>query len=107
MGALAVTKVVDQTYYSATLDGKATYAVPGTDPVLVPFCPRLWKCGGYAFRVYVEDQKEPGAGYDRYWIELKDPAGAVVAKASLPSPAATNAKVISGGNIQVPQPQGR
>ena len=107
MGALAVTKVVGQTYYSATLDGKATYSVPGTDPFLAPFCPGLWKCGGYSFRVYVEDQKEPGAGIDRYWIEVKDPAGASWPRRRCLAGAATNAKVISGGNIQVPQPQGR
>jgi hypothetical protein len=105
MGALAVTKVAGQTYYSATLDGKATYAVPITDPALAPFCPGVWKCGGYTFRAYVEDIKEPGAGNDRYWIEVKDPSGVVVAKASLPSGAAANAKTIVGGNIQVPQPQ--
>jgi hypothetical protein len=105
MGALAVTKVTGQTYYSATLDGKATYAVPSTDPALAPFCPGVWKCGGYSFRVYVEDRQEPGAGYDRYWIEVKDPSGVIVAKADIPAPAATNAVPIVGGNIQVPQPQ--
>jgi SdrD B-like domain/Bacterial Ig domain/Prealbumin-like fold domain len=105
MGALAVTKVANQTYYSATLDGKATYGVPITDPALAPFCPGVWKCGGYSFRAYVEDIKEPGAGSDRYWIEVKDPSGVVVAKASLPSGAGVNAKTIVGGNIQVPQPQ--
>ncbi len=105
MGALAVTKVTGQSYYSATLDGKATYAVPLTDPALAPFCPGVWKCGGYTFRVYVEDIKEPGAGYDRYWIEVKDPSGVIVTKARIQSPAATNAVTIVGGNIQVPQPQ--
>jgi hypothetical protein len=107
MGALAVTKVDGQTYYSATLDGKATYAVPSTDPFLAPFCPGLSKCGGYTFRVYVEDQKEPGTGYDRYWIEVKDPSGVRVEKVSMTAGAAANAKIISGGNIQVPQPQVR
>ena len=108
MGALAVTKVVGQTYYSATLDGKATYAVPATDPKLAPWCPSDWKCGGFSFRVYVEDIKEPGAGSDRYWIQVKDPSGAVVAKAftnGAVGNANGDAKTIVGGNIQVPQPQ--
>jgi hypothetical protein len=81
--------------------------VPGTDAKLAPFCSADWKCGGYTFRAYVEDIKEPGAGSDRFWVEVKDPAGVVVAKASLPSGAATKAKTIIGGNIQVPQPQGK
>jgi hypothetical protein len=105
MGALAVSKVSGQTYYSATLRGKATYQVPSSDPKLTPWCPSDWKCGGYTFTVYVEDQKEPGAGIDRFWIEVKDPSGTVVAKASFDPPAASNAKTIVGGNIQVPQPQ--
>jgi len=110
MGALSVTKVTGQTYYSATFQGKATYQVPTTDPKLAPWCPADWKCGGFTFTVYVEDLNEKGAGYDRFWIQVKDPSGTVVAKASIPvSPptttAATEAKTIVGGNIQVPQPQ--
>jgi len=104
MGALAVAKVTGQTYYGATLDGKATYGVPSTDPALAPWCPGVWKCGGFTFRAYVEDIKEPGAGSDRYWIEVKDPSGIVVAKASMPAGANASAKTIVGGNIQVPQP---
>jgi hypothetical protein len=107
MGALAVAKPAGQAYYGATIDGKATYGVPASEPSLAPFCPGVWKCGGYSFRVYVEDITEPGTGADRYWIQLKDPNGAVVAKASLAAAAGDNAKVISGGNIQVPQPAGK
>jgi hypothetical protein len=105
MGGLAVAKVVSQTYYGATLNGKATYSVPTSEGVLAPFCPADYKCGGYTFTVYVEDQKEPGAGADRYWIQVKDPAGSTVAKASMSGAASTGAQTISGGNIQVPQPQ--
>jgi hypothetical protein len=111
MGALAINKITSVTpnYYSATFQGKATYSVPTSDPKLAPFCTSDWKCGGYTFTVYVEDLKEPGSGSDRFWIQVKDPAGAIVAKVSMDAigGAAPNAKTIVGGNIQVPQPQGK
>jgi hypothetical protein len=107
MGALSIAKVTGETYYSATFQGKATYSVPRTDPKLAPFCPADWKCGGYTFTVYVEDQKEPGSGADRFWIQVKDPAGAIVTKVSMSTSAVANASTIVGGNIQVPQPQGK
>jgi hypothetical protein len=69
----------------------------------------LWcgdrKCGGYTFTVYGEDWKEPGVGADKFWIEVKDPSGNVVAlnRVSLPRPASgSNLKTIEGGNIQIP-----
>src|SRR5947208_4294639 len=102
MGGLAVAKVAGQSYYSASITGKATYGVPTTDPILTA-C-NAWKCGGYGFNVYVEDRQEPGAGFDRYWIQVKDPANAVVAQGSIAGAASTGAQTISGGNIQVPQP---
>jgi hypothetical protein len=100
---LAIALVSGRTYYSATFTGKATYAVPPKDAPL--WCGDR-KCGGYAFTAYVEDQKEPGMGYDRFWIEVKDPTGVPIQRISLPRLAADYAKVILGGNIQVPQPQG-
>ena len=117
MGGLAISRLGTTTpaHYSASLTGKATYAIPITDPKLVtPSCTD-WKCGNYTFTVYVEDLNEPGSGYDRYWIQVKDPSTAqvVVPKASINGPSfttgtqATNwAQTILGGNIQVPQPQG-
>jgi uncharacterized repeat protein (TIGR01451 family) len=113
MGTLAVAQIVgtNPAHYSATFNGKSTYSVPITDPQLTPFCSD-WKCGAYTFTVYVEDWAEPGTGKDKYWIQVKDPSGAVVAKATI-NPAntgtnvgANNAQLIAGGNIQVPQPQG-
>jgi hypothetical protein len=87
--------------WSATMTGKATLAAPIKLPCGQP------KCGGYGFTAYVEDRAEPGAGQDRFWIQVTDPAGKIVAEASLAAPAATNALTILGGNIQVAQPQGR
>jgi len=106
MGTLTVTKDASGTFWSAVLKGKATYQVPVSQPLL--WCGDR-KCGGYTWTMYVEDQKEPGSGFDKFWLEVKDPNNAVVQKLSLsgtPSPAA-NAKVIDHGNIQVPQPQGK
>jgi hypothetical protein len=114
MGGLAIAQIGTSTpaHYSATIAGKATYGVPVTDPILTTCSPAAWKCGGYTFLVYVEDNAEPGAGADKYWIQVKDPSGVVVAKATInpaatgASPGPTNAQLIVGGNIQVPQPQG-
>jgi hypothetical protein len=104
MGSLAVAKDAAG-FYAATFTGKATYAVPPWEPLL--YCGAR-KCGDYRFTAYVEDRKEPGAGSDRFWVEVLNPptvqSGAAVANVTLPKPAATNAKTIIGGNIQVPQP---
>jgi hypothetical protein len=110
MGGLAIAQKGTTTHYSATIAGKATYGVPATDPMLTTCTPPGWKCGGYTFTVYVEDNNEPGAGADKYWIQVKDPSGVVVARASInptytgANPGPNNAQVIVGGNIQVPQP---
>jgi len=114
MGTLAIAQIVgtNPARYSATFTGKSTYSVPVTDPQLTPFCSD-WKCGAYTFTVYVEDWAEPGTSKDRYWIQVKNPSGVVVAKATInpgytgASPGSTNAQYIAGGNIQVPQPQGK
>jgi hypothetical protein len=45
--------------------------------------------------VYVEDSNEPGAGIDRFWID-------VTGGLKLGAPAATYAEPIDGGNIVVP-----
>jgi hypothetical protein len=104
MGALAVNKDTLGGWYYATFNGKATYAVPPSDPLLS--CGAR-KCGDYKFTVYVEDRQEPGSGYDRFWVQVVPPAGGapVIASFFMPSGAAINAKTIEGGNIQVPQPQ--
>jgi len=57
--------------------------------------------------VYIEDQAEPGVAADRFWIQTVDPGGAVVGAVSFESPAIANARTLFGGNIQVPQPQGK
>jgi hypothetical protein len=99
LGALQQAK--DPTgFWSATIGGKATLAAP-----LILGCGQP-KCGNYSFSVYVEDRAEPGAGSDRFWIEVKDPSGQLVATVSLSSPASRNALTLAGGNIQVPHPQG-
>lgn len=104
LGTLTVTKSSDGWYY-ATLQGKATYQVPTSTGLLA--C-GAYKCGNYSFTMYVEDLKEPGAGMDRFWIQVTPPAGgtAVQTGLSMPTTPSVNAKVIQGGNIQIPQPQG-
>ncbi len=68
----------------ATFSGKSTYLEPGSD-----------NKGGVVFKVYVEDNNEPGKGADRFWIQV---TGGI----SMPSTAAANAVTITGGNIVVP-----
>ncbi len=102
MGTLTTTKDVAGNFWTALLKGKATFQVPNSQPALE--CGER-KCGNYSWTMYVEDRKEPGSGYDKFWLEVKDSNGVVVAKMSLPNPPAANAKIIDQGNIQVPQPQ--
>jgi hypothetical protein len=49
----------------------------------------------------VEDHGEPGAGADRFWIEVRDKDGNLVAL-SMERDAAGHAEVLGGGNIVVP-----
>ena len=59
--------------------------------------------GNYTFTTKVEDVGQPGVNTDRFGIQVKDPVGVVMADIDyLAAP-----YVITGGNIQVPQPQGK
>jgi hypothetical protein len=79
------------TFTWASFNGKATYLEPGwVEPV-----------GNHQFLVYVEDHGEPGAGVDRFWMEVRDKDGNIVAL-SMSTPAQDNAEIIQGGNIVVP-----
>jgi hypothetical protein len=75
----------------ATFLGKATYLEPGMDEAV----------GNHAFTVYVEDRGEPGAGTDRFWLEVRDKDGVLV-DLSFDRPAGDHAVVLGGGNIVVP-----
>ena len=101
MGTLAVVEDRARGIWTATFTGKATLGAPFVLP-----CGES-KCGNYGFTVYIEDQAEPGVGADRFWIQNVDPGGAVVGAVSFPGPAIANARTLFGGNIQVPQPQGK
>jgi len=79
-------------YAWATFSGESTYLEPGwPEPA-----------GDYEFLVYVEDNDEPGAGVDRFWIELKDAERVVVPVMSLDHEAIDNAVGLEGGDISVP-----
>jgi len=102
MGTLTITKDPTNAFWTAVLKGKATYQVPTSQPLLA--CGER-RCGNYTWTMYIEDRREPGSGYDRFWIEVRDPSNALVTRLSLPAPPAANATIITDGNIQVPQPQ--
>ena len=70
MGTLTVTKDATNTFWTALLKGKATYQVPNGQPLL--WCGDR-KCGKYTWTMYVEDREEPGSGFDKFWLEVKDP----------------------------------
>jgi hypothetical protein len=79
-------------YGWASFSGKATYLAPGM----------IEAEGNHEFTAYVEDRSQPGAGADRFWIQVRDRDGSVIAELSLSPDASTNATTISGGNIVVP-----
>jgi hypothetical protein len=80
----------------ASFSGKATYLAPGTSDAE----------GNHEVTAYVEDRSEPGAGADRFWLQVRDKDGKVIAELSLSPDADTNAITISGGNIVVPHGAG-
>src|SRR5256712_702647 len=77
---------------TATFSGKSTYIEPGW-PVAT---------GNNSFVAYVEDNREPGTGQDKFWVQVTAGSNGLY----LPGPAAGNAQVLSGGNIVVPHVDG-
>lgn len=85
----ALTLGAEPGYSWATFSGKTTYQAPGMES------PE----GNYTFIAYVEDRGESG---DRFWLQVKDKDGNIVADLSLDAEAASNAVFITNGNIVVP-----
>jgi uncharacterized repeat protein (TIGR01451 family) len=109
MGGLVIAKDPTNTFWTATFSGKATYSIPPSQGLL--WCGDR-KCGDYRFTTYVEDRREPGGGYDKFWIQVLNSPTATGGFANkpvdlfyMPQPANANAVTIDNGNIQVPQPQ--
>ena len=75
----------------ASFSGKTTYLEPSW----------LELEGSFTSLVYVEDHGEPGAGADRFWIEVMDKDGDFTALA-MEREAVDNAVLLEGGNIVVP-----
>jgi hypothetical protein len=80
-------------YDWGTFSGRATYQEPNwPEPV-----------GNQSFLAYVEDRGQPGAGADRFWLEITGANGQRQAL-SLDQAAGENAITLQGGNIVVPHP---
>jgi hypothetical protein len=79
-------------YGWASFSGKATYLAPGM----------IEAEGNHEFTAYVEDRGQPGAGADRFWLQVRDKDGNLIAELSLSPDARTNAIPLSAGNIVVP-----
>ena len=79
-------------YGWASFAGKCTYKDPSmVEPV-----------GNHQFVTYVEDHGEPGAGVDRFWLQVFDKDDDLIADLSMDETAVSNAETIVGGNIVVP-----
>ena len=55
---------------------------------------------GHQFLVYAEDRDASGTA-DRFWLEVRDPGGALVPELSMALLAPPNAVALQGGSIQV------
>ncbi len=76
----------------ASFAGKCSYRDPSmVDPE-----------GNHKFVTYVEDHGEPGAGVDRFWLQVFDKAGVLIGDLSMGKTAVSNAEPIVGGNVVVP-----
>jgi hypothetical protein len=80
----------------AALSGKGTFKAPGADAE-----------GNHSFTVYAEDAGDPGAGFDRFWIQTRDKTNATIPDLSLDAPAVDEAAMIEGGNIFAPHGGGK
>src|SRR5262249_1125117 len=78
---------------TVTFSGKATYSLNGVSS------------GNFAYTGYGEDNATSGAGADKFGLYL-GLSGNQVATAATLADLISSAKLLSGGNIQVPQPQG-
>ncbi len=92
LGSLALGDDIPGDFSWAVFNGKATYQSPTMpDPE-----------GNHTFTVYVEDHGTPGAGADRFWIEVRDKDGVLVAALTVGPDPQTDAVTLMGGNIIVP-----
>jgi hypothetical protein len=78
---------------TATLSGKSNYSCVDA------FGQTTASAGNLSSLGYVEDNGTSGVGQDKFWISA-------FGELLMPAPASANAAVLTGGNIQVPQPQG-
>lgn len=83
---------------TATFSGKANYSCVDASGVALS-----GGAGNLTLTGYVEDNGEPGSSAatnpDKFWVR-------VMGELYMPLSGAANAKLLTGGNIQVPQPQG-
>jgi hypothetical protein len=80
----------------ASFSGKNTYL----DPTMIE------PIGNHSFVAYVEDHGEPGAGVDRFWLQVFDRDGDLIDISSMDKGAPDKAETIVGGNIVVPHQTG-
>jgi hypothetical protein len=91
MGTLTVTKDSNEHLLDGGAQGQGN--VPG--PVVATGA-LMWleQVRWIHWTMYVEDRQEPGSGYDKFWLEVRDGNTNIVSIMSLPQPPATAAKVI-------------
>jgi len=92
LDGLSLGEAGDPIYGWASFSGKCTYKdAAWEEPV-----------GNHQFLVYVEDRGEPGAGQDKFWIEVRDGDGNVIVDLSMDREAMDHTEALGGGNIVVP-----
>jgi hypothetical protein len=78
---------------TASFNGKSSYTT--WDPSANSGAGGYVTTGNNAFTVYAEDCNNPGTGVDSIWISGPGDL-------NMPSPASSNKKTLTGGNISVP-----
>jgi hypothetical protein len=84
---------------TATLSGKGNYTCSDATGNTTA------SQGNISIAAYAEDNATSGIGADKFW--LSNGAGVPTNYLKMDMPAGANAQLLTGGNVQVPQPQGR
>jgi len=82
---------------TVTLSGKGNYSC--TDALGVTTASQ----GNITISAYAEDNATSGIGFDKFWVS--NAAAVTTNYLQMTAPAGTNAALLTGGNVQVPQPQ--
>jgi uncharacterized repeat protein (TIGR01451 family) len=104
----AVGTITGTSYGYVSLAGKGNYSCVDAFGVPIPNS----GAGNLTIQMYAEDRATSGANADKFWVTNSAPAvmgsgpTAHTNKLKMAAPGASNAQLLTGGNVQVPQPGG-